>query len=1310
MNKKQKLSLILVLIFFFRSSLFAEDVIFDKSALKKEIDEINLAIKIKGAKWTAGETSISKLPPEERKKYVGAIKSPFINTLNIAPLKAYQATALPASLDWRNNGGNFVTSVKQQGGCGSCWAFAATAGLESAVLRTNNTPNIDLDLSEQVLLSCGSINDPCGGGQIWAASNFFENNGLPPETYYPYIADKGNCNNASLNWQDEAYKLTSCLIVSSHTTPSIDTLKNALFSYGPLTVLMSVYSDFNSYLGGIYSYTSGSYVGGHAVLIVGYNDTEQCFTVKNSWDEYWGESGFFRIAYSEVNSVVGLANETYAFEKTSSPHITITATTGAGGSINPAGTITLKRGENKTYSILPDNDYHVHDVKVDSQSIGAVTSYTFTDVSVSHTIHAVFAMNPNTITASAGPNGSINPSGNVSVNEGSDQTFTISPDDGYSISDVKVDSQSIGAVISYTFTNVTSNHTIEAFFNITPNTITAAAGSNGSISPSGNVIVNRGENKTFSILPDNNYHVKDVKVDSISIGAVTSYTFTDVISTHTIDVTFAINTYNIAVTAGPNGSVFPSVNINPSYGADQSFLILPDDGYHVDNVKIDSVSIGSVTSYKFTNITTNHTIDVLFKANKPFANFSADTTVIYIPYIVHFYDISTGIVNAWAWNFGDKKISNEKNPVHTYNSSGIFSVSLSISGQGGYNSTKRTDYIHALNPVKVFPYSTTLIAGRFLQLTASGGMEPYTWSVNDTTISRIDKTGLLTPVLDTKAGADRICRVTVKDKYNYLSSTGDITIPYDYDRDKLPDTWEVLNNLNPQDSTEINGCNGDPDADGINNSLELFYGLNPYLSDKPGIPVLAGPDESAEIKKYLPLLSVKNSTSPDNFTLLYDFRIYSDSFCTMLYDSGYNIPEGTLQTEWNVTKALKENKFYYWHAHAKNQFTGGDWSSTFCFWVNVNEEPPAAPIPDYPGNMSIIDTANITLFVKNSYDFDIDSKKFYDFKIAKDLWFFNIFDSASNIAENPGGVTSWQVKGNPEEDKYYYWKAKCRDEHGLESLWSTVSIFFVNNQNYVPPVPEPLFPLNNSEINRDSFSLITSKPYDPFKRQIGLVFEYDTGLPINNLSPGYSQSGIIYDTICNVGIFSDNETIYWRVCSLIGESKSNWSSAQKVFINTADDPPSVPLLKYPVNNETITTPNPVFTVFPPFDPDDLNISINYEVCDMANNIIAQSENEGISWRIDSNLIPSSKYKWRAQSKDPHGIVSAWSDYEIFTFANVPAQNNAADSKKKNPCLITNIFPCNSKIPAKLLKIRDKILMRNIFGRGIIKYYYNYSGI
>src|SRR5439155_868507 len=218
-------------------------------------------------------------------------------------------------------------------------------------------------------------------------------------------------------------------------------------------------------------------------------------------------------------------------------------------------------------------------------------------------IAASFAIDTRTITASAGTNGAISPSGAVTVNYGSDQTFTITPDAHYHVADVLVDGESVGAVTTYTFTNVTANHTIAATFAITTHTITASAGGNGSISPSGTVVGNDGANQSFTITPNANYHVADVLVDGVSAGAVTSYTFTSVTANHTIAASFAIDTRTITASAGGNGAISPSGAVTVNYGSDQTFTITPDAHYHVADVLVDGVSVGAVTTYTFTNVT-----------------------------------------------------------------------------------------------------------------------------------------------------------------------------------------------------------------------------------------------------------------------------------------------------------------------------------------------------------------------------------------------------------------------------------------------------------------------------------------------------------------------------------------------------------------------------------------------------------------------------------------------------------------------------------------------------------------------------------
>ena len=150
----------------------------------------------------------------------------------------------------------------------------------------------------------------------------------------------------------------------------------------------------------------------------------------------------------------------------------------------------------------------------------------------------LYAIRDFTITASAGDGGSITPSGDVVVNYGANQAFTITPNPHYHIEDVLVDGSSVGAVTSYTFNNVTTDHTIEATFEINTYTIKATAGSGGSISPSGTITVNNGDSKTFTITPYSGYKISAVKADGVAKGSVSSYTFTNITSNHTIEATF----------------------------------------------------------------------------------------------------------------------------------------------------------------------------------------------------------------------------------------------------------------------------------------------------------------------------------------------------------------------------------------------------------------------------------------------------------------------------------------------------------------------------------------------------------------------------------------------------------------------------------------------------------------------------------------------------------------------------------------------------------------------------------------------------
>jgi hypothetical protein len=150
----------------------------------------------------------------------------------------------------------------------------------------------------------------------------------------------------------------------------------------------------------------------------------------------------------------------------SSTTYTITSSAGTGGTISPSGAVTVTKGTNRTFTITPISGYSISGVTVDGSSVGTVGTYTFSNVTANHTISASFKADTTsyTITSSAGTGGTISPSGAATVTKGTNRTFTITPNSGYSISGVTVDGSSVGTVGTYTFSNVTANHTISASF------------------------------------------------------------------------------------------------------------------------------------------------------------------------------------------------------------------------------------------------------------------------------------------------------------------------------------------------------------------------------------------------------------------------------------------------------------------------------------------------------------------------------------------------------------------------------------------------------------------------------------------------------------------------------------------------------------------------------------------------------------------------------------------------------------------------------------------------------------------------------
>ena len=189
------------------------------------------------------------------------------------------------------------------------------------------------------------------------------------------------------------------------------------------------------------------------------------------------------------------------FTKTVIPTFTITASSGQGGGISPEGAVEVAQNSDASFVVRPITGYCILSVTVDGSSVGPLDEYTFKNVVANHTIHATFQRITHTIFATAGQGGAVEPAGSTTVNEGDSRTVAITPTTGYRMLDVQVDGKGVGAVDSYTFSNITADHTLQATFQKKTFTVTAIAGSGGGIDPSGTTTVEYGDALSFEITP-----------------------------------------------------------------------------------------------------------------------------------------------------------------------------------------------------------------------------------------------------------------------------------------------------------------------------------------------------------------------------------------------------------------------------------------------------------------------------------------------------------------------------------------------------------------------------------------------------------------------------------------------------------------------------------------------------------------------------------------------------------------------------------------------------------------------------------------
>jgi C1A family cysteine protease len=252
-------------------------------------------------KQNAEATKFLQVDEEAKRAFMQAHPNVVLPEIPILRLPCVDLRAF----DWRNQGK--VTGVRDQDGCGSCWAFGAMGAYEGSYLIRNN---LAIDTSEQHVLNCSGAGS-CSGGWHAGVFDWMISNGNGTEAADPYTANDKPCKAGVLT----PYRAVAWgYVIPSGGIPTVAQTKAALCKYGPLTVAVYATPLFQAYAGGVFNEMDTSHGINHDITLIGWDDSKGAWLIKNSWGPNWGETGgygtergYMWIAYNSNNIGYGAA-------------------------------------------------------------------------------------------------------------------------------------------------------------------------------------------------------------------------------------------------------------------------------------------------------------------------------------------------------------------------------------------------------------------------------------------------------------------------------------------------------------------------------------------------------------------------------------------------------------------------------------------------------------------------------------------------------------------------------------------------------------------------------------------------------------------------------------------------------------------------------------------------------------------------------------------------------------------------------------------------------------------------------------------
>ncbi|NQU55172.1 MAG: PKD domain-containing protein [Bacteroidetes bacterium] len=675
-----------------------------KAQNEEKINKINKNLKKQRKSWVAGPTSVSELSWSDKKKlygqgtfpagfeyYVGGVISAGTESTSTEDGSLKSATTetslMVSEWDWRDrHGKNWISPVTDQGSCGSCWAFATTGATEAMVNLSLNQ-QLNLDLSEQDLLSCADAGN-CGGGYPTYAIDYIVNTGIVDEATFPYTATVQPCESKGTNPTElirfsgkEPFGFGS----ENYLSYTEDNLRKMLIEMGPVRSGLSDWA--------------------HAMVLVGYKVVKEgdvfyyrdlelqrywktveagypligkiVWVFKNSWGPYFGDEGYIYVETPLNNIRYTYALKTPVISLKSNYEVICEDNDGDGyfwwGLGEKPATCTgsdLPDGNDADPTLGPLDEYGnctllfalpalpVANFSADKTVVNEGETVSFTDLSNNNPVSWSWVFEGGNPTSSTLKNPSV----------------TYNASNNYKV--------------SLTVSNAAGSNTkiIDNFIQVevpTPVYITPVANFSAD-----KTVVNEGETLSFTDLSSNN---------------PTSWSW---------------------VFEGGNPATSTAQNPSVSYSSSGS-----------NKVTLTATN----ASGSDTKIVDNYIqVEVLAPVYiTPVANFSADKTVITEGEAVSFADISTNDPVAWLWSFegGSPSTSNEKNPKVTYSNSNNFKVSLTVSNAAGSHSKITDNYIQVEKVVASYCVSSGNATNEWISSvqmgansnnSGSGGYEDFT--------------------------------------------------------------------------------------------------------------------------------------------------------------------------------------------------------------------------------------------------------------------------------------------------------------------------------------------------------------------------------------------------------------------------------------------------------------------------------------------------------------------------------------------------------------------------------------------------------